>query len=65
MYIVFKGSRPAGNKKFSTYERARQHARKLARKNPDWPLFRLIEARGYNPALNEFGYSVRKVATCA
>ncbi len=61
MYIVFKNSRPAGNKKFSTYERARQYARKLARKQPDWVLFQSFEHKGYNPALNEFGYSVRKV----
>ena len=61
MYIVFKNSRPAGNKKFSTYERARQYARKLARKTTNWDIVRNIESAGYNPALSDFGYSVRKV----
>lgn len=65
MYIVFKGSRPAGNKKFQTYERARQYARKLIRKLPNWDLFSNWETRGYNPAMIEFGYSVRKVANHA
>lgn len=63
MYIIFKGSRPAGNKKFSTYERARQHARKLARKSSLWMSHWAAKQYkdGYNPAITNFGYSIRKI----
>lgn len=62
MFMVFKNGRPAGNKQFSTYERARQYARKLCRKNPQWlgrPLYVTLEPN--NPAISDFGYSVKRV----
>lgn len=58
MYILFKNNRPAGNKKFQTYEAARQHARKLARKNTLWKEFDSIWAG--NPPIGLYGYSIRK-----
>jgi hypothetical protein len=33
MYIIMRNNRPFGNKKFETYEKARQHIRKWIRKN--------------------------------
>ncbi len=62
MYIVFKNSRPAGNKKFSTYETARQWVRKHIRKTGQ----RASNFFGdvcwtSNPMIGDFGYSIRKV----
>lgn len=56
MYIVFKNNRPAGNKKYSTYEQARQAVRKFLR---DVTTFR---NKG-QPSLPFFalGYEIRKV----
>lgn len=34
MYMLFKNKRPVGNIKFDSYEKCRQWARKLARKQP-------------------------------
>jgi hypothetical protein len=63
MFIVFKNSRPAGNKKFLTYDDARNYARKLIRKNTMWASkFRTIYyGEQSNPALSDFGYSVKRV----
>ena len=55
-YRIFKDSRPAGNKWFSTYEAARQHLRKRIRKlttdrskgQPTLPMW-------------TFGYEIRRV----
>lgn len=61
MFIVFKTGRPAGNKKFQTYEQARQHARKLVRKNyPSWKMFE-VNSDVTNPSINGWGYSVKRV----
>jgi hypothetical protein len=56
MFCVFKGQRPAGNKRFSTYEQARAYARKLVRKALDgW-------TETSNPPIGMFGYAVKRVA---
>lgn len=63
MFMVFKNGRPAGNKQFPTYERARQYARKLCRKNPQWlgrPLY-VTRCPVSNPSISDFGYSVKRV----
>jgi len=57
MYVVFKGKRPAGNKKFLTYEEGRQYARKRVRKLLDG----FPKDTTSNPPINLFGYSVRQV----
>lgn len=61
MFVLFKRGKPAGNQKFSTYEQARQFARKLIRKNfPNWqsPFALFYES---NPPIGAYGYTVRKV----
>jgi hypothetical protein len=55
MYLVFKGQRPAGNQKFTTYEQARAYARKLVRRFLDgW-------TETSNPPIGAFGYTVKRV----
>lgn len=51
-YMIFNGQRPAGNKKFSTYETARNKARQLVR--------RFFSSKNGFP-ISLFGYSIRKV----
>jgi hypothetical protein len=58
MYLIFKDGRPAGNRKFQTYEQARQEARKRVRRNSS---FWVLLTEGNNPAINHFGYQVKKV----
>lgn len=51
-YVIFNGRRPAGNKKFTTYEAARSKARMLIR--------RFISSKnGFS--ISNFGYSIKKV----
>ncbi|MEM4379979.1 MAG: hypothetical protein QXL01_04755 [Thermoplasmatales archaeon] len=57
MYVVFKNNRPVGNKKFSTYEQARQWARKLCRRVDDG-IYLIFSS---NPNHTEFGYTIRRV----
>lgn len=56
MYMVFKENRPQGNKKYGSYEQARQVARKWCRKMSDYQSY-----SGSNPSIGEYGYSVVKV----
>lgn len=70
MYVVFKGTVPAGNKKFSTYEAARQQVRKwirrqgaLSRKWIRRPGTRAIDFFWpSNPMIGDFGYRIKKIA---
>lgn len=57
-YMVFKNNRPAGTRKFSSYEEARQYARKLCRK---LDFFKTYSTFSTNPNIGEFGYSVKAV----
>ena len=57
-YVVFKHNRPAGNRKFTTYEKARSYARSLIRRH----LGGIPRYMTTNPVINEFGYSVKRVA---
>ena len=64
MYTVFRGCLPQGNKKFATYEQARQAVRKWIRRNPPYTYSDNPEAiLGWtsNPMIGNFGYSIRKV----
>lgn len=54
MYMVFKDSRPQGNKKYGTYEKARQVARKWCRRMGTM-------AGKSNPSLRDYGYAVKAV----
>lgn len=55
-YMVFKNARPAGTKKFSSYEEARQYARKLIRKrDTSYTEF------SSNPMIGSYGYSVKRI----
>lgn len=56
MYLVFKNKRPAGNTKFSSYEKARQYLRKKLR---ELVPFRL----NGQPAVTfaQLGYTIKKV----
>jgi hypothetical protein len=53
MFMIFKNGRPAGNQYFPTYEKARQHARKLLRKRVNYV--------GSNPHLHQAGYTIHRV----
>lgn len=57
-FVVFKNKRPAGSKKFATYEKARSYARSLVRRH----LGGIPRYMTTNPVIGDFGYSVRKVA---
>lgn len=68
MYTVFRGSLPQGNKKFATYEQARQAVRRWIRANypVDKPFPSGAPLEGLfswttNPQIGDFGYSIRKV----
>lgn len=75
MYMLFKNKRPIGNVKFTSYEKCRQWARKLARKQPVvlgadveigggfYKGVPVDRSRWYyrTPTLADYGYSVRKV----
>lgn len=56
MFVVFKNNRPQGNKKFTSYEAARQWARKLCRRNEHRSLFDTS-----NPMIGDYGYTIRAV----
>ena len=61
MYILFKNKRPAGNKKYATYDEARQAARKLIRKNDFW--WNMGPRDSTNPTpLSLYGYEIRKTS---
>jgi hypothetical protein len=68
MYTVFRGSVPQGNKKFATYEQARQAVRRWIRKNvpakapapANVPLAGIFSWTS-NPQIGDFGYSIKKV----
>lgn len=57
-FVVFKGKRPAGNKKFVSYELARSYARSLIRRH----FGGIPRYMTTNPPIGNFGYSVKKVA---
>lgn len=60
MFIVFKNNRPAGNKKFSTYEAARQQVRKWLRKQTSpFTTWRVLGIS--NPALFDGEYKIKRV----
>lgn len=56
MYMVFKNARPAGTKKFSSYEEARQYARKLCRNKAQ-----RAASDTSNPMIGSYGYSVKRI----
>lgn len=56
MYMVFKNARPAGTRKFASYEEARQYARKLCRRKDPW-----YTEYSTNPSIGLLGYSVKRV----
>lgn len=70
MYMLFKNKRPVGNIKFDSYEKCRQWARKLARKqkmpetyidNVGYVITDLSRAVWRTPTLEEYGYSIRRI----
>jgi hypothetical protein len=60
MFVIFKNGRPQGNKKFATYEKARQQARKWIRKEGSYAF---ISWKNFssNPMLYDGGYTIRRV----
>lgn len=59
MFVIFKNGRPAGAKKFATYEKARQQARKWIRKNNTFKIWYMDTS---NPAIGlDGGYTIRRV----
>lgn len=69
MYMLFKNKRPVGNIKFDSYEKCRQWARKLARKQP-MPTFGAFEMNfpvdvsrviWRTPSIGDYGYTIRRV----
>ena len=62
MYTIFRFNRPQGNKKYATYEQARQAARKFLRSsNKFWKDSFAVLPWTTNPPINLFGYTIRKV----
>lgn len=55
-YMVFKNARPAGTRKFASYEEARQYARKLCRRRST-----LYLLSSTNPNIGQYGYAVKRV----
>jgi len=61
MYIIKRNGKRVGKKFFLTYEQARNHARKLIRKNAerDWTWFTDHSDTVYhNPSLRVYGYKI-------
>ena len=56
MYMIFRFNRVQGNKKFTSYEKARQAARKLCRKAIQRSVFDTS-----NPMIGDYGYTIRVV----
>ena len=56
MYMIFKNNRVQGFLKFKTYEAARQHARKLCRRNAQRSFFDTS-----NPMIGDYGYTIKTV----
>lgn len=52
--MIFKENRPQGNKKYETYEKARQAARKICRRKS------AVAFTKSNPNLKDFGYTIIK-----
>ena len=52
MYMIFKENRPQGNKKYDSYEKARQAARRICRRKSETSFKR------NNPSLRDFGYTI-------
>lgn len=71
MYMLFKNKRPVGNIKFDSYEKCRQWARKLARKQPmptldvaDFGMALPVDVSRImyrTPTLMDYGYSIRRI----
>lgn len=65
MYAVYRNNRRAVKTLFNSYEEARQHARKLARKFANDAIFQgfyRFTPDGSQPVVSDTPYSVRKVA---
>lgn len=58
MYIVFKNKRPAGNKKFASYEQARQWVRKLIRRKYNQAIDYFWTS---NPMIGDYNYTIKRV----
>lgn len=68
MWMLFKNKRPVGNIKFESYEKCRQWARKLARKQPvamddlvPWLPRDLSRMVWRTPSIGDYGYSIRRI----
>lgn len=61
MYTVFKFNLPQGNRKFPSYEKARQTVRKWIRKGSGLPINLDDLFWNSNPSIGIYGYSIRKV----
>lgn len=71
MWMLFKNKRPVGNIKFDSYEKCRQWARKLARKQPmptldvaDFGISLPVDGSRImyrTPTLMDYGYSIRRI----
>lgn len=59
MYIITKDNRPQGNKRYESYDKARQQVRKWirARHAQAWNYL----TQGNNPAINVYGYQIKRV----
>lgn len=65
MYAVYRYNRRAVKSLFPSYEKARQHARKLARKFANGAVFKgfyRFTPDGSQPVVSDTPYNVRKVA---
>lgn len=69
MYTVFRAGRVQGNKKYATYEAARQAVRKWIRRSvpvdkgvtADSTNFEGVLFWTSNPMIGDFGYSIKRV----
>lgn len=58
MFVIFKNNRPAGNKKFTSYEAARQQVRKWIRRQGSRAIDFFWTS---NPMIGDYNYSIKRV----
>lgn len=59
-FVVFNGKKPAGNRKFASYEAARQQVRKWIRAKHKKKIDFFWTS---NPMIGDYGYTIRKLPT--
>lgn len=62
MYVIFRGNKRYGNKKFNSYEAARSYARKLIRQGKLGEAFCDFSDAVYNnPTISKYNVSIKAI----